>query len=73
MQYVGKNTVVSTKFLEISTQIFLQPVRYTRKPRWLPKAPSKMFRVPIRPQISVEERNELFHLFTNYRTCMKAI
>lgn len=69
-----QNALVSTnKLLERGTQIFLQQVRYTRKPRWVPKAPSKMYRIPKRPQISTEERNELFQLFTNYRTYMKAI
>ncbi|XP_050523927.1 probable 28S ribosomal protein S26, mitochondrial [Daktulosphaira vitifoliae] len=57
----------------LSKAINQQPVRYTRKPRWVKKAPSKIFKIPKRPQITEEERNELFNLFTTYRTCMKSI
>ncbi|KAL5233426.1 hypothetical protein ACI65C_000836 [Semiaphis heraclei] len=73
MQNLCKVELLYGKLLCKTKAINQQPVRYTRKPRWLPKAPSKMFRVPVRPQISTDERNELFRLFTNYRTTMKSI
>ncbi|XP_060852427.1 small ribosomal subunit protein mS26 [Rhopalosiphum padi] len=73
MQNLCKVELLYGKLLCKTKAINQQPVRYTRKPRWLPKAPSKMFRVPIRPQISTDEKNELFQLFTNYRTTMKSI
>ncbi|XP_015370743.1 PREDICTED: probable 28S ribosomal protein S26, mitochondrial [Diuraphis noxia] len=73
MQNLCKVELLYGKLLCKTKTINQQPVRYTRKPRWLPKAPSKMFRVPVRPQISTDERNELFRLFTNYRTTMKSI
>lgn len=73
MQNFCKKELLFGKLLCKTKAINQQPVRFTRKPRWLPKAPSKMFRVPVRPQISVEERNELFKLFTNYRTSLKSI
>jgi len=73
MQNFCKKELLFGKLLCKTKAINQQPVRFTRKPRWLPKAPSKRFRVPVRPQISVEERNELFQLFTNYRTSMKSI
>ncbi|XP_044268744.1 probable 28S ribosomal protein S26, mitochondrial [Tribolium madens] len=50
-----------------------QPVRWRRKPLWMPTAKSKLFRVPIRPQIPEEEDNELKRLTNNYRTAMKSI
>ncbi|XP_022168143.1 probable 28S ribosomal protein S26, mitochondrial [Myzus persicae] len=73
MQNLCKVELLYGKLLGKTKAINQQPVRYTRKPRWLPKAPTKMFRVPVRPQISTEESNELFRLFTNYRTTMKSI
>jgi len=73
MQHFCKNYSLFGKLLCKTKDINQQPVRFIRKPRWLPIAPSKMFRVPVRPQVSEEERNELFKLFTNYRTSMKSI
>lgn len=73
MQNFCKTELLYGKLLCKTKAINQQPVRYTRKPRWLPKAPTKMFRVPVRPQISTDESKELFRLFTNYRTTMKCI
>lgn len=44
-----------------------------RKPRWVPVAKSKVFRVPKRPVVSEEERLELLRLHNNYKTQMRAI
>ncbi|VVC32507.1 Hypothetical protein CINCED_3A009121 [Cinara cedri] len=73
MQHFCKQELLFGKLLCKTKPVNQQPVRFTRKPRWLPRAPSKMFRVPVRPKISTEERNELFQLFTTYRTSMKSI
>ncbi|XP_017784491.1 PREDICTED: probable 28S ribosomal protein S26, mitochondrial [Nicrophorus vespilloides] len=51
----------------------LQTVRWRRKPRWIPKARSKLFKIPEIPKIPKEENDELARLFNNYRTQMKSI
>lgn len=56
---VGKKTIGNSCGLEF--------VRWRRKPRWLPVAKSKMFRVPQRKPQSLEEKNELLRLHNNYR------
>ncbi|KAJ8709404.1 hypothetical protein PYW07_009230 [Mythimna separata] len=44
-----------------------------RKPRWLPVAKSKIYRIPKRPVISEDERLELMRLHNNYKTQMRSI
>ncbi|KAJ0172054.1 hypothetical protein K1T71_012027 [Dendrolimus kikuchii] len=44
-----------------------------RKPRWLPVAKSKIYRIPKRPVITEEERLELLRINNNYKTQMRAI
>lgn len=56
-----------------STTSQLQLVRWRRKPRWLPVAKSKMFRVPERKPEDPQEREELMRLHTNYKTKMRAV
>lgn len=51
----------------------LQILRWRRKPRWLPVAKSKIFRIPKRPETPLEETLELQRLYNNYRTQMKSI
>uniref|UniRef100_A0A1A9V554 Small ribosomal subunit protein mS26 n=1 Tax=Glossina austeni TaxID=7395 RepID=A0A1A9V554_GLOAU len=51
----------------------LEFVRWRRKPRWLPVAKSKMFRIPQRKPQSLEEKSELLRLHNNYRTQMRSI
>lgn len=53
--------------------ITLECVRWRRKPRWLPVAKSKMFRVPPRTITPEDEKLELMRLYNNYRTQMKGI
>lgn len=53
--------------------IYMQCIRWKRKPIWLPTAKSKMFRVPKRPQIPMDEYLELKRLHNNYRTAMKSL
>lgn len=73
MQNFWKKESLFGELLRKTKAMNYQPVRFTRKPRWLPKAPSKMFRVPVRPQVSFEEWKELFNLFSHYRTSVKSI
>jgi len=54
----------------IPNSIYTQCVRWKRKPIWLPTAKSKMFRVPKRPVIPIEEQLELQRLYNNYKTYM---
>lgn len=49
-----------------------QSLRY-RKPIWMPRAKSKMFKVPPRPVIPIEETLELQRLHNNYRTHIRSI
>lgn len=53
--------------------VYYQTVRWRRKPRWLPTARSKMFRVPERKKLPFNEYEELKTLFNNYRTEMKSL
>lgn len=51
----------------------LQLVRWRRKPRWLPVAKSKLFRVPERKVQDPMERSELMRLHANYKTQLRAV
>ncbi|XP_075984721.1 mitochondrial ribosomal protein S26 [Anticarsia gemmatalis] len=51
----------------------IQAAEAHRKPRWLPVAKSKIYRIPKRPVISDEERMELQRLHNNYKTQMRAV
>lgn len=57
----------------ISNGPCIQCVRWKRKPIWLPTAKSKIFRVPERTIIPIEDYCELKRLFNNYRTIMKSL
>lgn len=57
----------------ISTKLQnFQSIRF-RKPRWMPRAKSKMFKVPPRPVIPIEDTLELQRLHNNYRCQVKSI
>lgn len=58
----------------VLTDGFLQLVRWRRKPRWLPVAKSKLFRVPERkfPE-NPAEKAELMCLHANYKTQLRAV
>lgn len=47
--------------------VCVQSVRWRRKPRWLPTARSKMFKVPERHILPDEEKQEWLRLNNNYR------
>ncbi|XP_037815995.1 probable 28S ribosomal protein S26, mitochondrial [Lucilia sericata] len=51
----------------------LEFVRWRRKPRWLPTAKSKLFRVPERKQQTPEEKAELLRLHNNYKTQLRSV
>ncbi|XP_045779506.1 probable 28S ribosomal protein S26, mitochondrial [Maniola jurtina] len=53
--------------------LFTQIAEAHRKPRWLPVAKSKIYRIPKRPVITEEERLELLRINNNYKTQMRAI
>lgn len=42
-------------------------IKLRRKPRWLPVAKSKMFRVPERKKQDEDEKHELRRLSNNYK------
>ncbi|KAF6199899.1 hypothetical protein GE061_006197 [Apolygus lucorum] len=48
-------------------------VRWRKKPRWLPVAKSKMFKVPERKRPPSDEHEELKRLHNQYRTEMKSL
>ncbi|KAF4531457.1 hypothetical protein B566_EDAN004228 [Ephemera danica] len=66
-----------TKLLTALQELKVSPnhiiIRWRRKPRWFPVAPSKMYRIPERPKFDPEEHDEMLRLFNNYRTTMRAI
>lgn len=45
----------------------VQCVQYHRKPRWVPQARSKIFRVPERRKQSDDEKAELLRLHNHYK------
>ncbi|RZC33578.1 MRP-S26 domain containing protein [Asbolus verrucosus] len=51
----------------------LQSVRWRRKPIWMPTAKSKLYRIPVKPVIPEEEKEEIKRLYNNYRTYIKSI
>ncbi|XP_017058985.1 probable 28S ribosomal protein S26, mitochondrial [Drosophila ficusphila] len=51
----------------------LEFVRWRRKPRWLPVAKSKLFRVPERKKQTEEERTELMRLHNHYKTQLRSV
>ncbi|XP_013173259.1 PREDICTED: probable 28S ribosomal protein S26, mitochondrial [Papilio xuthus] len=59
--------------LKRTLPMLMQCAEAHRKPRWLPVAKSKIFRIPKRPVISEEERIELLRINNNYKTQMRAI
>lgn len=59
-------TTVKSSYNISANPTCVQCVRW-RKPRWLPVAKSKVFRVPERKKEDPEERAELMRLHQNYR------
>lgn len=53
--------------------MLVQRAEAHRKPRWVPVAKSKIYRIPKRPEVTEEERLELLRINNNYKTQMRAI
>lgn len=62
-----------SKLLKSTVPLYAQYAQAHRKPRWVPVAKSKIFRIPKRPVISNEEKIELRRINNNYNTQMRAI
>lgn len=56
-----------------SSAFALEFVRWRRKPRWLPVAKSKLYRVPERKEQNAEEKAELMRLHNNYKLQMRSL
>lgn len=65
--------VYKKTLLQRTLPMITQYAEAHRKPRWVPVAKSKMFRIPKRPVITEEERVELLRINNNYKTQMRAI
>ena len=57
----------------VSNSIYHQIVRWRGKPKWLPMAKSKVFRIPVRKHVPKDEELEVLKLFNIYRTNMASI
>lgn len=57
--------------LELPT-VFTIPVRYRTKPRWVPVAKTKQFRIPVRHSYPEEDEVEQIRLWNMYRTQLRA-
>ncbi|EFN89357.1 Probable 28S ribosomal protein S26, mitochondrial [Harpegnathos saltator] len=66
-----KNSNICESFTPNS--VYKQSIRWKRKPIWLPTGKTKMFRIPKRPVIPIEESIELKRLFNTYRTYMTSL
>lgn len=66
-------SVVNAIESPLAANSFMQIVRWRRKPRWLPVAKSKIFRVPERKVECPKERAELLRLHANYKTQLRAV
>ncbi|XP_050462156.1 probable 28S ribosomal protein S26, mitochondrial [Cataglyphis hispanica] len=57
----------------VPNSVYTQCIRWKRKPIWMPTAKSKVFRIPKKPVISVEEHLETQRLYNNYRTYITSL
>lgn len=65
--------ISSSSFLKRTWPVVIQCAEAHRKPRWLPVAKSKIYRIPKRPEVPEEERQELKRINNNYKTQMRAV
>lgn len=68
-----RKMISQNSLLKRTLPIVLQSAGAHRKPRWLPVAKSKIYRIPKRPEVTEEERLELLRINNNYHTQMRAI
>jgi hypothetical protein len=76
MQIINANTLTSIiGFSEsfIPNSVYTQCIRWKRKPIWLPTAKSKLFRVPKKRVVPVDENEETKRLYNHYRTYMSSL
>jgi len=64
--------LIASEFLGPNA-VYSQLLRWKRKPLWLGTAKSKIFRVPKRPIIPLEEAEEIKRLYNEYRTYRESI
>lgn len=57
----------------VPNSVYTQCIRWKRKPIWMPTAKSKVFRIPKKPVIPVEEHLEIQRLYNNYRTYITSL
>lgn len=68
--YILKSTVdsLSSSGFNISNNVIgVQSVRWHRKPRWIPMARTKLFKIPELKKMPEEENAEWIRLNNNYR------
>lgn len=53
--------------LRVNSSVLVCSVRYARKPRWVPMAKSKMYKIKEMPYRPVLEGEEIQRLQNNYR------
>ncbi|XP_039300381.1 probable 28S ribosomal protein S26, mitochondrial [Nilaparvata lugens] len=71
---LSQTPIVSSILNTNNNLVCYQCVRWSRhKPRWLPVAKTKMYRIPARKEYPEEQTAELLTWFNNYRTQMKAL
>lgn len=77
MRIKNANNVILgiTGFCEtfVPNSVYTQCIRWKRKPIWMPTAKSKVFRIPKKPVIPLEEQLETQRLYNNYRTYMTSL
>ncbi|XP_014290738.1 small ribosomal subunit protein mS26 [Halyomorpha halys] len=67
------NFLFSEEFTHLYNPLNLQSIRWRRKPRWLPVAPSKLYRIPVKKKLPPEEILEIRTLHNHYNTEMKSL
>lgn len=67
------NFLSSKEFTHLYNPFNLQSIRWRRKPRWLAVAPSKLYKVPVKPKLPPEEVLEIRTLTNHYNTEMKSL
>ncbi|KAL1513443.1 hypothetical protein ABEB36_002854 [Hypothenemus hampei] len=71
---LSSNTIAKYCTYNLSYNPALLPVKKThRKPRWVPVAKSKVFRIPKKPKLPEDEANEIRRLFNNYKNNVRSI
>ncbi|CRL02046.1 CLUMA_CG015061, isoform A [Clunio marinus] len=73
---LGKTTIdsLSANGFNISyNPVCVQSVRWRRKPRWIPKAKTKIFRIPNHKPLLPEETHEWLRINNNYKLQMNSV